>query len=92
MDVREGNEMDTAASFPGSFQLHAAAQAARKAWDEMITRTTTDPAFRVQLLEDPIVTMRAAGIAVPEGIAVTVIEFDPKHAYFFLPPPVAPAE
>ena len=52
----------------------------------MITRTTTDRAFRAQLLADPIGMMRAAGITVPEGIAVTAIEFDPKHAYFFLPP------
>lgn len=78
--------MDRTARFPGSFQLSAAAQAARGAWDEMITRTTTDRAFRAQLLADPIGMMRAAGITVPEGIAVTAIEFDPKHAYFFLPP------
>ena len=63
---------------------------AQQAWDQMVTRTTTDQAFRAQLLANPVGTLRSAGIAVPDDIVVTPLEFDPKHAYFFLPPP-APA-
>jgi hypothetical protein len=82
--------MDPAPQFPASFRLSVAAQNAQTAWNQMLTRTTTDQAFRTQLLADPVATLRGAGIAVPDGIVVTPLEFDPAHAYFFLPAP-APA-
>jgi hypothetical protein len=83
--------MDPATQFPASFRLSVAAQAAQKAWDQMLTRTAADRAFRARLHADPIATIRGAGIAVPDGIVVTPLEFDPKHAYFFLPPPAPTA-
>jgi hypothetical protein len=73
--------MDPATQFPASFRLSVAAQAAQNAWDQILTRTTTDQPFRAQLLADPVATLRGAGIAVPDGIVVTPLEFDPAHAY-----------
>jgi len=73
--------------FPGSAELAEAAEQHKAAWDGMMTKAATDMNYRSQLLADPVSTLRQEGIRVPEGLRVTVLEFDPKHAYFFLPPP-----
>jgi hypothetical protein len=74
--------------FPGSAELADAAEQDQAAWDRMIKRATRDTDYRSQLLADPVSVLTQEGIRVPEGIRVTVHEFDAKHAHFFLPPPI----
>lgn len=53
----------------------------------VIARATNDDAFRASLIGDPISTLRAEGIDLPEGVAVTVLQSTPKHGYLVLPDP-----
>lgn len=41
---------------------------------DVVDRATFDPAFRVQLLGAPATTLQDAGIPVPEGVEVRVVE------------------
>jgi len=45
-----------------------------------------DPALRARLKQQPKEVLREAGIEVPPDVEVTVVDFDPKHRYLFLPP------
>ena len=74
---------------PGSVALSRVADAAKSAWDHMMQRAATDKTYRSQLLANPVETMRHGGIPVPDGLQVTLIEWDPKHANLFLPAPPA---
>ena len=49
-------------------------------------RALTDPAFRAQLEAAPAATLRAAGVDVPDGVAVEVLSWDPQRRYLLLPP------
>jgi hypothetical protein len=86
-DLEGGWEMSRSEQFPGSAELALAAERDKAAWDGMVKKATTDMEFRSQLLANPVRTLREEGIRVPDGLQVTVLEFDPKHAYFFMPPP-----
>jgi hypothetical protein len=55
--------------------------------DKLLHRVSTDPAHRQRLKERPKETLREAGIEVPDDVEVTVVEFDPKRRFLFLPPP-----
>jgi hypothetical protein len=55
---------------------------------EVIARALKDPAFRKKLIADPTGTLRTAGVEVPEGVSVQVLEESPTRVYLVLPAPV----
>jgi hypothetical protein len=63
------------------------AQQDKERYDRLLHRVMTDPEHRRRLKQRPKETLRDAGIEVPEDVEVTIVEFDPKHRYLFLPPP-----
>ena len=56
---------------------------------KVVARTWTDPAFKAQLLADPLATLAAAGLSIPPGVNVKVVENTDKLIHLVLPPPVA---
>lgn len=56
---------------------------------EIIFRAWTDEAFRVQLESDPAKALTEAGIPLPEGKTIRVIQEEPGTVQILLPP--APA-
>ncbi len=54
--------------------------------DKLLNRVVADPALRARLKQQPKEVLREAGIEVPPDVEVTVVDFDPKHRYLFLPP------
>jgi hypothetical protein len=63
-------------------------QAARLARD-VIARSLKDPAFRQRLLADPAGTLDGAGITLPAGHTVRVVQNDAACSYIVIP--LAPA-
>jgi hypothetical protein len=58
--------------------IEAYAKLVKKAWD--------DPAFKAQLLERPNAALAAAGVPVPAGVTVKVLEDTDKVVHLVLPP------
>jgi hypothetical protein len=53
---------------------------------KIVTRARTDPAFRQRLKGDPRAAVaEETGIAVPESIAIEVLEETPERAYLVIP-------
>lgn len=52
---------------------------------DIISRTCLDRSFREEFLRNPAVALRAAGIQVPEGISINVIENTDDDIYVVLP-------
>jgi Nitrile hydratase, alpha chain len=71
-----------------SERVEAAGQAKqeKEKHEQLINRVMTDPALRQRLKQRPKDVLREAGIDVPQDVEVTVVDFDPKHRYLFLPP------
>lgn len=59
---------------------------ARAAYGKVIARAWRDPAYKARLLADPLGALQEAGVAVPAGMAVKVVENTDKHVHFVLPP------
>jgi hypothetical protein len=55
-------------------------------YEKLLNRAMTDPQVRQRLKQAPKEVLREAGIDVPPDVEVTVVEFDLKHRYLFLPP------
>ena len=53
--------------------------------NDIIARTCTDKSFRRELLSDPAGVLRRAGIEVPRGIGIRVIENTDEKVYLVLP-------
>jgi hypothetical protein len=53
---------------------------------KIIAKAWRDPAFKVELIANPAVALKAEGIDVPAGMAVTVLENTDKHFHLVLPP------
>src|SRR5579864_1726833 len=51
-------------------------------------RAMSDAAYRATLKADPAAALRAEGVEIPDGVTVTVLEYDPKQMYVLLPPMV----
>jgi hypothetical protein len=61
-------------------------QAARRAgYAKMVAKAWTDPAFKSNLLTDPKAALAAAGISVPAGVALKVVENTDKVIHLVLP-------
>jgi Nitrile hydratase, alpha chain len=58
----------------------------KETWDAALDRAASDPAYRSRLISDPSAALAEAGIQVPSGVQVTVVEYDPNHRYLVLPP------
>jgi hypothetical protein len=51
----------------------------------VMAQAAGDPAFRMRLMADPVATMRAAGIAIPDGVTVKVVENTDTLMHLVLP-------
>ena len=51
----------------------------------VIGQAMSDPAFRKRLLADPAGTLRAAGVEVPEGVTIEVVEDTATKVHLVLP-------
>ena len=53
---------------------------------KIIAKAWHDPAFKAALIANPAAALKAEGIDVPAGMAVTVVENTDKHFHLVLPP------
>ena len=51
----------------------------------VIGQAMSDPAFRKRLLADPAGTLRGAGVQVPEGVTIEVVEDTATKVHLVLP-------
>jgi hypothetical protein len=56
---------------------------------KVVARAWSDPAFKRQLLADPIAALAAMDIAVPAGVTVKMVEDTDQVRNLILPPPPA---
>jgi hypothetical protein len=56
------------------------------AYGKMVARAWRDPAFKAKLLADPHAALKDAGIPVPAGVTVKVVENTDTHFHLVLPP------
>jgi hypothetical protein len=61
------------------------------AYGKIIARAWRDPAFKAKLVADPLGALEQAGVAVPAGVTVKVVENTDKHFHLVLPPQPAGA-
>ncbi len=65
------------------------------AYQAVVVKAWTDPAFKAQLLADPTSVMRAAGVDIPDGMDIKLVEHQAGekegHTVVTLPLPAAPA-
>ncbi len=57
-----------------------------QAYKSIITKCWGDSDFKSQLIAEPVATLRAEGVAVPDGIKVNVVENTPTEFTFVIPP------
>ena len=55
------------------------------AYGKVIAKAWRDPSFKAKLLADPQGTLRQAGVSLPAGMTVKVVENTDKHFHFVLP-------
>ena len=53
---------------------------------KIIAKAWRDPAFKAELIANPAAALKAEGIHVPAGMAVTVLENTDKQFHLVLPP------
>jgi hypothetical protein len=53
---------------------------------KIIAKAWRDPAFKAELIANPAAALKAEGIDVPDGMAVTVLENTDKQFHLVLPP------
>jgi hypothetical protein len=52
----------------------------------IIERAAADPALRAQFIADPRATLESVtGVAIPEGVSITVHEESPSNIHFVIP-------
>ena len=56
---------------------------------DVFARTMTDPEFKAQFIADPAGVLSAAGVEVPEGLTIKVVENSSSTFHFVLPDPEA---
>jgi hypothetical protein len=59
---------------------------ATAAHGKIIARAWRDPAFKAKLMADPHGVLKEAGVAVPTGMTVKVVENTDTHRHLVLPP------
>ena len=53
---------------------------------KIIAKAWRDPAFKAELIANPAAALKAEGIDVPNGMALTVLENTDKQFHLVLPP------
>ena len=56
---------------------------------DVYERTMTDPEFKAQFIADPAAVLSAAGVEVPEGLTIKVVENSSTTFHVVLPDPEA---
>jgi hypothetical protein len=56
------------------------------AYRQVVAKAWSDPSYKAKLLADPRAALTAAGVAVPAGVAIQVVEDTDKVAHLVLPP------
>jgi hypothetical protein len=56
---------------------------------DVFARTMTDPEFKAQFIADPAAVLSAAGVEVPEGLTIKVLENSSTTVHVVLPDPEA---
>ena len=59
---------------------------ATAAHGKIIARAWRDPAFKAKFVANPHAMLKEAGVAVPEGVTVKVVENTDTHHHLVLPP------
>ncbi len=54
-------------------------------WEAIIDKAGTDAGFKQRLLDNPVKALGEDGVAVPDGIAVKVVESTDKEVWLVLP-------
>jgi hypothetical protein len=62
-------------------------QAERAKYGKVVAKAWSDSAFKAKLLKDPQAALVEAGVEVPAGVSVKVVEETETTRYFILPPP-----
>ena len=55
-------------------------------YGKVIAKAWREPAFKAKLIADPRATLAEAGVAIPAGVTVKVLEDTTTHLHFVLPP------
>jgi hypothetical protein len=61
-------------------------QVEKEIHDKVFQQAVIDEKFRQQLIADPISILEAAGLKIPKGTKIEIIEQRPDVRYLFLPP------
>ncbi len=70
-------------SVPANVQEY---QQHKAAWGKIHQQISIDPTQREELKSDPVKFLSQAGVKVPDGVKINVVEFDPNNLYLMLPP------
>lgn len=54
-------------------------------YQEVLNRAWSDPAFKARLKSDPAAVLRAAGVPLPKGMRIAVVENTPDVMHMVLP-------
>ncbi|HEV8716286.1 MAG TPA: NHLP leader peptide family RiPP precursor [Candidatus Binatia bacterium] len=88
--------MAESTSFFGSvrrfFRDYLLVMETRGSFGQLVQRATEDPALRQRLLQSPKQVLTEAGIILPEGIEVEILENTDKVIHLVLPPLVESSE
>jgi hypothetical protein len=60
--------------------------------DDVTREATLNPEMGKRFIADPKAVLAEKGIELPQGVRITVHEFDPNDKHFFLPPAVTLAQ
>ena len=52
----------------------------------IIAKAWADEAFKAALIADPVATLKAEGLPVPDGLKLSVVENSATHLHIVLPP------
>lgn len=56
------------------------------AYGKVVARAWRDPSFKAKLVADPQAALKDAGVSVPPGVKLTVVENTDTHIHVVLPP------
>ena len=54
-------------------------------WEAVIAKAQSDAAYKQRLLDAPVAVLREAGVDVPEGVSVRVVQSTDKEVWLVLP-------
>ena len=68
---------------------HSPAQRSQRARliSDVVARSVDDEQFRARVQSNPVAVLREAGIDVPDGLVINVLQESPNRAFLVLPHP-----